>query len=171
MSKKRLGAPGSGRAVAAIVCLALAAAVGAQTSFDFAPPVILDTGFAAYPNSVDAGFIDDDPWIDLILSGRNNDGFSVIFYGTPGGFGPAVQLDVGGQTNWALVRDFNTNDEFNDLVISHRSGLGRISVMPGDGMQVPGDPIVYPVGRTPLLLAAGDLDGNPGLDLVWSSTS
>ena len=110
MSSKRLGAPGSGRAAAATVSLALAAAVGAQSSFDFAEPVVLDIGFAAYPNSVDAGHIDGDPWIDLILSGRNNDGFAVIFYGTPGGFGPPVQLDMGGQTNWAVVRAFDTSD-------------------------------------------------------------
>ncbi len=170
MSRKRLGAPGSGRMAAATVSLALATAVGAQNGFDFAPPVVLDIGFVAYPNSVDAGYIDGDPWVDLVLSGRNNDGFAVIFYGTPAGFGPAVQLDMGGQTNWAVVRDFNTSDGFNDLIFSHRSGLGRISVFAGNGTQAPGKPVVYPVGRGPQLLGAVDLDGDMDLDLVVLNT-
>ena len=170
MSRNRLGVPGSGRMAVAAVSLALATAVGAQNGFDFAPPVVLDLGFVAYPNSVDAGYIDGDPWVDLVLSGRNNDGFAVIFYGTPGGFGPAVQLDMGGQTNWAVVRDFNTSDGFNDLIFSHRSGLGRISVFAGNGAQAPGKPVVYPVGRAPQLLGAVDLDGDMDLDLVVLNT-
>ncbi len=170
MSRKRLGAPGNGRAAAAIVCLALATAAVAQNGFDFAEPVVLDLGFEAYPSSVDAGYIDGDRWIDLVLSGRNNDGFAVIFYGIPGGFGPPVQLDMGGQTSWAVVRDFNTSDGFNDLVLSHRSGLGRISVFPGNGTQVPGKPVLYPVGRGPQLLGAADLDGDLDLDLAVLNT-
>ncbi len=169
MKRIRVGAPARTRA-AIITALLLASGAAAQDGFDFAEPVVLALGFDAFPNSVDAGRIDDDPWIDLILSGRNNTGFAVIFYGTPGGFGPAVQLDMGGQTNWAVVRDFNTSDGFNDLVLSHRSGLGRISVFPGNGTQVPGVPVVYPVGRAPQLLGAADLDGDLDLDLAVFNT-
>ena len=169
MKRFRLGAPARCRA-AIVAASLLASGAAAQNGFDFAEPVVLDIGFDAYPNSVDAGHIDGDPWIDLVLSGRNNDGFAVIFYGTPAGFGPAVQLDMGGQTNWAVVRDFNAGNGFNDLVLSHRSGLGRISVLPGNGTQVPGVPVVYPVGRGPQLLGAADLDGDLDLDLAVLNT-
>ena len=165
MKRIRLGAPARCRA-AVVAVLLLASGAAGQDGFDFAPPVILDIGFDAYPNSVDAGYIDGDSWIDLILAGRNNDGLAVIFYGTPGGFGPAVQLDMGGQTNWAVVRAFNSNSSFNDLVLSHRSGLGRISVLGGNGTQVPGDPVVYAAGREPQLLGAADFDGDQDLDLA-----
>ena len=162
------GMPGGFRAV--VTVLAASSGAAAQTSFDFAPPVVLDLGFAAFPNSVDAGDIDEDGWTDLILSGRNNDGFVVIFYGTPGGgFGPPVLLEVAGQINWALIRDFN-GDGHLDLALTNRQGLGRVSIILGDGSRTLADPLDYPAGRFPMLMRAADLDGDLDLDLVVFNT-
>jgi len=164
------GLPGGCRVVASSLALSAAVGAGAQTSFNLAPPVTLDLGFNAFPNSVDAGDIDEDGWTDLIVSGRNNDGFAVIFYGTPGGgFGPPVQLDMGGQTNWALIRDFN-GDGHLDLALAHRQGLGRVTIILGDGSRTLADPLVYPAGRYPTLMRAADLDGDLDLDLAVFNT-
>ena len=170
MRLKWSGVPGGCRAVAAVLVLSSGAGAGAQTGFDIAPPVILDLGFDAFPNSVDAGDIDEDGWTDLILSGRNNDGLAVIFYGTPGGgFGPPVPLEMAGQTNWALIRDFN-GDGHLDLALTNRQGLGRVSIILGDGSRTLVDPLDYPAGRAPTLMRAADLDGDLDLDLVVFNT-
>ena len=150
-----------------------ASPVCGQTDFQFAPPVIYPIGFDAYPHSVDAGDLDEDGFIDLVLAARNNDGRVIVFFGNgPGTFGPPSELDLGDQTNWAVVTDLTGNDNL-DLVISHRSGLGRISVLMGFANGMFDIPIDYLVGRSPTLIREGDYDGDTDLDLVvfnWGSS-
>ncbi|MHC4208085.1 MAG: FG-GAP-like repeat-containing protein [Planctomycetota bacterium] len=160
-----IGFPPSGLAGALGVIL-VAAAASAQTSFDFAGPLILDTGFATQPHSIDAGDLDEDGWADLVVAGHNSEGLVVIFFGAPGGnFGPPAYLDLGGQTSWAAVGDLNGDDHL-DLAISHRQGLGRVSVILGDGSRVFSEPDDYLAGRDPNLVRAADLDGDDDLDLA-----
>ncbi|MHC4217316.1 MAG: FG-GAP repeat domain-containing protein [Planctomycetota bacterium] len=137
-----------------------------QTSFDFAPPVIYELGFNGYPRSVDAGDLDEDGFVDLVLSGHNSDGVVIFLFGGPGGgFEPPVLLEMGGHTSWTAVRDLNGDDHL-DLIISHRRGLGRVSVILGNGTRAFPAPTDYPAGRDPNLVRVADLNGDEIPDLA-----
>ncbi|MHC4414557.1 MAG: FG-GAP-like repeat-containing protein [Planctomycetota bacterium] len=165
--------PGLPVAAGLVVGLALPGGpVSGQTQFDFAFPVVYPIGFEAYPHSVDAGDLNEDGFVDLVLAARNNEGRAIIMWGQANGtFGPPVDLDVGDQTNWAVIRDLNGDGDL-DLAISHRSGLGRVSVMLGHGDGTFDPPVDTLAGRYPTLILAGDFDGDEDLDLVtfnWGS--
>jgi hypothetical protein len=154
-------------AVAAAVC-ALLSAGGAwgQTTFPFAAPVVYETGFNAFPNSIDAGDLDEDGFVDLVLAGRNADGLMVVFYGAAGGgYDPPALIDVGGQSNWAAIGNFNDDDHL-DIAVSMRQGLGRVLVFSGNGTRVFPAPAAYLVGRDPNLVRVADVDGDTDPDLV-----
>jgi hypothetical protein len=160
------GARSSFGTAAVLGALVAAAAASAQTSFDFAEPLILDTGFAALPHSIDAGDQDAAGWADLVVAGHNSEGLVVIFFGEPAfGFGPPAYVDLGGHTNWAAVRDLS-GDGHLDLAISHREGLGRVSVILGTGSRVFSERVDHPAGRYPSLVRVADLDGDEDLDLA-----
>jgi hypothetical protein len=151
---------------AVIGSLFAATLAAAQTNFEFADPLVLDIGFDAFPHSIDAGDLDEDGRGDLVVSSHSNEGFVVVFFGAPGGgFNPPTYIELGGQTNWAAVRDLN-GDGHLDLAITHRSGLGRVSVILGDGSQVLSEPDDHPAGREPNLVRVADLDGDDDLDLA-----
>lgn len=154
----------------AAVFLAVPALLGeplrAQTAFDFEPPVIYQIGSAVFPNSVEAGDLDRDGFVDLILAGRNNDGRMIILPGGPMGiFGRPLELNLGDQTNWASVADFD-GDLLLDLAVSHRAGLSRVTVLRGDGSGAFEPPADFGAGRSPALLRSRDFDGDGDLDLV-----
>ncbi len=155
--------------VAAVV-LAVPALLGeplrAQTAFDFEPPVIYEIGSGVFPHSVEAGDLDRDGFVDLVLAGRNNDGRMIILPGGPMGiFGPPLDLNLGDQTNWASVADFD-GDLLVDVAVSHRAGLSRVTVMRGDGSGGFDPPADFRAGRSPTLLRSRDFDGDGDLDLV-----
>jgi hypothetical protein len=157
---------------AGIGALFAAGSAPAQTNFGFADPLVLDIGFTAFPHSIDAGDLNEDGLKDLVVASRSDEGFVVVFFGVPGGsFGPPVLVELGGQTNWAAVRDL-TGDDNLDLAISHRQGLGRVTVIPGDGAGAFFEPVDYPAGRNPNLVRVADLDGDDDPDLAvlnWDS--
>ncbi|MCZ6445696.1 MAG: FG-GAP-like repeat-containing protein [Planctomycetota bacterium] len=142
-----------------------------QTAFDFAPPVVYEIGFDAYPNSVEAGDLNQDGFIDLVLAARNAEGHVIVMFGeSDGTFGPPSVLDLTDQTNWALIRDLNGDGKL-DLAISHRSGLGRVSVLLGNGDGSFQEPVDYLVGREPNPIFGLDLDSDADLDIVVLNTT
>jgi hypothetical protein len=151
---------------AAVCALIAAAAAPGQTTFPFAAPVVHDTGFDAFPNSIDAGDLDEDGFVDLVLAGRNSDGLVVVLFGAAGGgYDPPALIDIGGQTNWAAIHDLNDDDHL-DLAISLRQGLGRVAVILGDGTRTFPAATEYLVGRDPNLVRVADVDGDLDPDLV-----
>jgi hypothetical protein len=163
--------PQSPQVLAVWAALAAACASPAQTQFPFAPPVVMNLGFPAFPNSIDAGDLDGDGFADIVVSGRNADGAFVLFFGSAAGFGPPVPQALGGQSNWATFTHLN-GDRHLDLVVSNRQGLGRVSVFLGDGTRTLPAPSEYAAGRDPELVRAADLDGDGDLDLAvfnWGS--
>ena len=80
-------------ALAAGLALSTTHAV-AQTSFDFAPPLVVDLGFEAYPHSVDAGDLNEDGFVDVVLAARNNDGRVVVLLGARGGVFQLAELNL-----------------------------------------------------------------------------
>ncbi len=159
--------PAARVAAAAVATAALLGTpLGAQTAFDFEPPVIYPIGSGVFPHSVEAGDLDRDGLVDLVLAGRNNDGRMIILPGGPSGtFGPPLELNLGDQTNWASVADFD-GDLLLDVAASHRAGLSRVTVMLGDGSGAFDPPADFRAGRSPSLLRSRDFDGDGDLDIV-----
>ncbi len=162
--------PGPQLAVALAALLAASPSPG-QTQFPFAPPVVLNIGFPAFPNSIDAGDLDGDGYPDVVVSGRNAEGSFVLFFGSPEGLGPPDPRPLGGQSNWATFCNLN-GDQHLDLAITHRQGLGRVCVFLGNGTRELPVPAEYFAGRDPELIRAADLDADGDLDLAifnWAS--
>ena len=67
--------------------------MNAQSSFDFADPVFYIFDFDMYPTSVSAGDLNNDGFVDLVISGRDVGGRVLIILGQGDGvlgLGPGV---------------------------------------------------------------------------------
>ena len=151
----------------AVLLIACAPPVAnAQLPFDFAPPIEIEMPFNLYPTCIAAADVNHDGWIDLAVTGRNNDGLMMLLMGNgPASFDDPVEFFIGRQTDWAAFRDFDMDGEL-DLAIAVRSGTGPIIILRGFGDGTFGDRVDYPVGRSPTSFVARDLDGDEACDIV-----
>ena len=143
-----------------------AGSVNAQSSFDFADPVEYIFDFDMYPTSVSAGDLNNDGFVDLVVSGRDVGGRVLIMLGEGDGvFGSPIELFVDSQTEWVSVCNLDLDGPL-DLVVAMRGGDGIVATFRGVGDGTFTDRIDYAVGRSPTSLAAEDFDGNGAIDLA-----
>ena len=116
------------------------------------------------PRSVAVADLDDDGKADVVTA--NDDGTMALFLGRGGGaFQAARTLRVGEQFGTVIAAPLLRQQLLLDLVVTDRaSGQVHVLVNRGHGEFEP--PRAYPVGRRPLGIAAGDLDGDGAVDLA-----
>src|SRR5690606_16123651 len=119
-----------------------------------------------FPNDVVLADMDDNGTLDIVVAGRNNDGFGYILFGQGGGaFGEPVPVDLGTQGNAVVVEDLDGDGDL-DLAFSVRSHLGRVAVLFNSGGAVfPGPPVYYRTARLTEGLGSCDIDDDGDIDL------
>lgn len=124
---------------------------------------------ARLPLRVFAADLDGDGADELLTLQQEGDGYGVLGAWEPVGRGfSRVTSEYAGQKPYDLAAADFDGDGIADLCVSNRDAL-RLSVVPGTGLSGPGQNVFYqaqrrPVGRSPLSVAAGDLDGDGAPD-------
>jgi hypothetical protein len=124
---------------------------------------------ARLPLRVFAADLDGDGADELLTLQQEGDGYGVLGAWEPVGRGfSRVTSEYAGQKPYDLAAADFDGDGIADLCVSNRDAL-RLSVLPGTGLSGPGKDVFYqaqrlPVGRSPLSVAAGDLDGDGAPD-------
>ena len=143
-----------------------AGSASAQSSFNFADPIHYDFKFDMYPTSVSAGDLNNDGFVDLVISGRDVDGRVLIMLGQGGGvLGSPMELFVDSQTEWVSVCNLDQDGPL-DLAIAMRGGDGFVTTFRGVGDGTFTDRTDHPVGRSPVSLVAEDFSNNGAIDLA-----
>ena len=149
----------------ATVCAVLRSA-DAQPAFTFAKPVSYIFDFDMYPTSIAAGDLNNDGFVDLVVSGRNVVGKVLIMLGEGDGvLGRPMELLIESQTEWASVRNFDLDGPL-DLAVVLRGSEGVVAMFSGVGDGTFVDRTDYAVGRSPSSMAAEDFDGDGAIDLA-----
>jgi hypothetical protein len=153
-----------GGAAMAMALIAAAAPIFADGPFLLLPS-ITSLPVPMTPTRFAAGDLDRDGDIDLVVSGRNVDGFAAILWNDGGTFPTSTTLEIGTQTDWVEIGDVD-GDGADDLVFAVRAFRGRIAVLRGRGDGTFQEPEEIPLGREPRCVLLRDLDGDGDLDLV-----
>ena len=163
---------GRGARAAAGAAIGLATVCGvlpsahAQPAFEFAKPVLYVFDFNMYPTSIAAGDLNDDGFVDLVISGRNVEGKVLIMLGEGDGvLGPPMELLIESQTDWVSVRNFDLDGPL-DLAVALRGSDGVVAMFSGVGDGTFTDRVDHIVGRSPSSMAAEDFDGDGAIDLA-----
>ncbi|MCZ6817290.1 MAG: FG-GAP-like repeat-containing protein [Planctomycetota bacterium] len=138
----------------------------AQPAFEFAKPVLYIFDFDMYPTSIAAGDLNNDGFVDLVISGRNLEGKVLIMLGEGDGvLGRPMELLIESQTEWVSVRNFDLDGPL-DLAVAVRGGDGVVAMFRGVGDGTFTDRTDHAVGRSPSSMAAEDFDGDGAIDLA-----
>ena len=163
---------GRGARAAAGAAIGLATVCGvlrsapAQPAFEFAKPVVYIFDFDMYPTSIAAGDLNNDGFVDLVVSGRNVEGKVLILLGEgDGALGGPMELLIESQTDWVSVRNFDLDGPL-DLAVALRGGDGIVARFSGVGDGTFADRTDHAVGRFPSSMAAEDFDGDGAIDLA-----
>ncbi len=115
---------GRGARAAAGVAIGLATVCGvlrsahAQPAFEFAKPIVYVFDFDMYPTSIAAGDLNNDGFVDLVVSGRNVVGKVLIMLGEGDGvLGRPMELLIESQTEWVAVRNFDLDGPLDLAVV------------------------------------------------------
>ena len=163
---------GRGARTAAGAAIGLATVCGvlrsahAQPAFEFAKPVSYIFDFAMYPTAIAAGDLNNDGFVDLVVSGRNVVGKVLIMLGEGDGvLGRPMELLIESQTEWVSVRNFDLDGPL-DLAVLVRGSEGVVATFSGVGDGTFTDRTDHAVGRSPSSMVAEDFDGDGAIDLA-----
>lgn len=142
----------------------MVAPVVADGPFLFLPTIVsFPTSHA--PTSILAGDLDLDGDVDLVVTGRGEDGVIYVLLNDDGTFDPPVPFEIGAQTDDVALGDVD-GDGTPDLVVAIRSLRGRLAILPGRGNGTFEPPIELRLGREPRGILVRDLDGDGDLDVA-----
>jgi serine protease len=112
-------------------------------------------------NDIEVGFIDQDVFPDLVVTGSTS---AYIIFGNGGGFGATRLIPNLSSVTKAAIGDLNA-DGFTDLAFNLRTPR-QILVLPGAGGRTFGSAVTFDLSATYSSVAIGDLTGDGLPDLV-----
>jgi hypothetical protein len=115
------------------------------------------------PSFLMTGKLDGDRWVDLIVGNGRDDGVSIL-KGQAGGLAAPTDGTMG-KTVRPLVSDDFDRDGRIDLALTDES-RDAIAILPGVTDQSFGRRVTFAVGRRPVALSAGDVNGDGLPDLA-----
>ena len=152
--------------VAAMVAsVGIVAPVSADGPFFFGAPQVVTMPTPHSPTMVAIGDLDEDGDPDLVIAGRNSEGFAYLVPNEDGVLGTPVELVTGGQTDWVEIVDLD-GDGHLDLCFAVRSLRGRLSLLRGFGDGTFAEFEEIRLGREPRALVVDDLDGDGDPDIA-----
>src|SRR5262249_51060703 len=105
----------------------------------------------------------------LVVASQTTGNVYVLLSNASGGFQAAVPYAAGGNPGIVTLGDFS-NDGKVDIAVTNYVAGGTVTVLPGNGngtfTTVASPPAPFTTGAGPWGLAAGDFNGDGGLDLV-----
>ena len=156
--------------VCSSILLASTLAIGEPTAFAdgpflFGPPQIITMPTPHSPTMVATGDLDGDGDFDVVVPGRNVEGFAYLMLNEGGVLGAPVELVTGGQTDWVEIVDLDGDGQL-DLCFAVRSLRGRLSILRGNGDGTFLDFEEISLGREPRSVVVDDLDGDGDPDIA-----
>ena len=143
----------------------LSAPASADGPFLFGPPQVVSMPTPHSPTMVAVADLDADGDPDLVVAGRNSEGFAYLVPNEDGVLGTPVELVTGGQTDWVEIADLD-GDGHLDLCFAVRSLRGRLSLLRGFGDGTFAEFEEIRLGREPRALVVDDLDGDGDPDIA-----
>jgi hypothetical protein len=132
----------------------------------FAAPVPYAVG--ATPLAVDAGDLDGNGTLDLVVANDDSPFVSVLGGNGDGTFGAAASLHAGVYPGFAHIADVNGDGKLDILVANQ--GANTISVLAGHGDLTFAQRADFPTADSPDQLATGDFDGDGRVDIAVTSS-
>ena len=150
---------------AMVVSAGIVTPLPADGPFLFGPPQVVSMPTPHSPTMVAVGDLDEDGDPDLVIAGRNSEGFAYLVPNEDGVLGTPIELVTGGQTDWVEIVDLD-GDGHLDLCFAVRSLRGRLSLLRGFGDGTFADFEEIRLGREPRALVVDDLDGDGDPDIA-----
>lgn len=137
----------------------------------FAAPVdYLLSSTTSGPNGVDIADINEDGFVDLVVSNQSSSsGFHFLAGNGDGTFDAAVQFSMGTAPRDVIVGDFNEDGNL-DVATTNNSSA-NVSIRLGTGTGTFGAATNFSVAAQPVYIKAADINGDSHLDLVVSCLS
>ena len=133
--------------------------------FLFGPPQVITMPTPHSPTAVAVGDVDGDGDVDVVVPGRNSEGFAYLMLNDDGVLGTPIELVTGGQTDWVEIVDLD-GDGHLDLCFAVRALRGRLSILHGNGDGTFGEFEEIALGREPRAVVVDDLDGDGDPDIA-----
>lgn len=127
------------------------------------PPLEFPT--QALVRTLAVGRFDGDAFYDVLTSSL--DGGLSVRYGTSAfAFGAAVPLADSTDAFYSSFRVVNLDADVQDEVLAHPFNVAGVRLFDGGPAGLPDEPVVLPFRAASAAMAVGDVDGEPGLDVV-----
>jgi len=148
----------------AFAALALTSTGLAQFSFSELPSVVFPN--VHFPTDIQSADLDGDGALDLVVPGRDIDGFVYILWGNGDGtFAAPQSIFLGEQTDYAQIADMD-GDGVIDIVLAVRGYPAGVGVIRNLGARSFAAPQVHNLGREMRGVVAADFDGDGDIDVV-----
>ncbi len=119
-----------------------------------------------FPTHLVAADLDSDGFLDVVVPGRDTDGFAYILWGNGDGtFGEPQAIFIDEQTDYAAVADMD-GDGVVDLVFGVRGYPAGVAVVLNNGARTFAIPETLVVGREMRSVVTSDFDGDGDSDVV-----